>query len=109
MPDDSRPPTRYDLRVTGHLDPHWSGWFGGSVIIHHDDGTTVVRCVVTDQAELHGLLVKVRDLGATLVSVTPVDADDPHHRSGGNSPGPCRPGHMRSSDEPSPPITPETR
>jgi hypothetical protein len=66
----------YELRVEGHLDAHWSTWFGGLTLSHEEDGTTALRGVVTDQAELHGLLAKVRDLGATLVSVTTTDARD---------------------------------
>ena len=64
-------PTRYEVRVRGHLDPHWSAWFGGLTVTHEDDGTTTLRGPVTDQAALHGLLAKVRDVGATLISVTP--------------------------------------
>jgi hypothetical protein len=67
-------PVSYDIRVLGHLDPHWSTWFTGLTLTHQDDGTTSLHGVVTDQAELHGLLAKVRDLGATLLSVTSDDA-----------------------------------
>ncbi len=63
-------PTGYDIRLEGHLDEHWSSWFGGVTLLHEDDGTTILRVPVTDQAALHGLLAKVRDLGATLLSVT---------------------------------------
>jgi hypothetical protein len=63
--------TLYEVRLAGHLDQHWSAWFGGFAITHEDDGTTTLRGVVTDQSELHGLLTKVRDLGAALISVTP--------------------------------------
>ena len=59
----------------GHLDEHWSTWFDGLALTHEDDGTTTLRGVVTDQSELHGLLAKVRDLGATLISVTPINSD----------------------------------
>ena len=69
-------PARYELRVEGHLDEHWATWFGGLTLVREDDGTTSLSGVVTDQAELHGLLAKVRDLGATLVSVTTIDTDD---------------------------------
>jgi hypothetical protein len=65
--------TDYELRVEGHLDGHWSAWFGGLTLTREDDGTTTLRGEVTDQAELHGLLAKVRDLGATLISVKTVD------------------------------------
>ena len=69
------PTGRYELRIDGHLDEHWSAWFGGLVLTHADDGTTTLRGPVTDQAELHGLLAKVRDLGATLLSVKTIDTD----------------------------------
>lgn len=67
-------PAHYELRVDGHLDEHWSTWFGGLILTHEDDGTTALRGVVTDQAELHGLRAKVRDLGTTLISVKTTDA-----------------------------------
>jgi hypothetical protein len=66
-------PADYEIRVEGHLDEHWSTWFGGLSLIHEAGGTTTLRGVVADQAELHGLLGKVRDLGATLLSVTTID------------------------------------
>jgi hypothetical protein len=69
-------PTRYELRIGGHLDEHWSAWFGGLTLIREDDGTTTLRGAVTDQAELHGLLAKIRDLGAPLLSVRTSDASD---------------------------------
>jgi hypothetical protein len=65
--------TLYELRVEGHLDGHWSAWFGGLSVTAEDDGTTTLRGVMSDQAELHGVLAKVRDLGATLISVTSID------------------------------------
>jgi len=74
MPNDPHTAMRYELRIKGHLDQHWSTWFGGLAITLHGDGTTTLRGVVTDQSELHGLLAKVRDLGVTLISVTPIDA-----------------------------------
>lgn len=60
----------YELRIAGHLNDHWSTWFDGMILSHEDDGTTILRGSVTDQAKLHGLLAKVRDLGVTLISVT---------------------------------------
>jgi hypothetical protein len=62
-------PAYYELRIEGHLDEHWSAWFGRLTVIPEDDGTTTLRGMVTDQAELHGLLAKVRDIGTTLISV----------------------------------------
>ena len=64
----------YELRVDGHLDEHWSAWFGGLTLTREDDGTTTLRGAVADQAELHGLLTKIRDLGAPLLSVHTGDA-----------------------------------
>jgi hypothetical protein len=63
----------YELRIEGHLDEYWSAWFGGLTLTREDDGTTTLRGAVTDQAELHGLLAKVRDLGTTLISVKSID------------------------------------
>jgi hypothetical protein len=68
-------PQRVELRIAGHLDPRWASWFDGLTITHDDDGTATLRGVVVDQSELHGLLGKVRDIGATLVSVTATAAD----------------------------------
>ena len=82
-------PAHYELRIEGHLDEHWSAWFGRLTVIPEDDGTTTLRGLVTDQAELHGLLAKVRDLGTTLISVKTIDnapasrAERPATHSGG--------------------------
>jgi hypothetical protein len=70
-------PAHYELRIEGHLDEHWTAWFGGLTLIREDDGTTTLRGAVTDQAELYGLLAKVRDLGITLISVNAVAATEP--------------------------------
>ena len=69
-----RPTAYYELRIEGRLDEHWSAWFGDLTLIHEDDGTTTLSGAVADQAALHGLLSKVRDLGATLISVNATDA-----------------------------------
>lgn len=66
-------PVRYELRIEGHLDEHWSTWFDGMALVREDDGTTVLRGLVVDQASLHGHLAKVRDLGTTLISVEVID------------------------------------
>ena len=66
-------PSGYRLRVDGQLDEHWSSWFGDLTLTHEDDGTTCLTGAVADQAELHGLLAKIRDLGVTLISVEVVD------------------------------------
>jgi len=62
-------PVPYEIRIGGHLDPHWAAWFAGMTLTNEADGTTTLRGDVGDQAELHGLIAKVRDLGATLISV----------------------------------------
>ena len=67
-------PDHYELRIEGHLDQHWLTWFGGLTLIHEEDGTTTLRSAVTDQAELHGLLAKVRDLGVTLISLRSIES-----------------------------------
>jgi hypothetical protein len=66
--------TDYELRVGGHLDDHWSAWLDGLSLTREGDGTTTLRGAVTDQAQLHGLLTKVRDLGAPLISVAAIEA-----------------------------------
>ncbi|WP_315095591.1 hypothetical protein [uncultured Cellulomonas sp.] len=66
-------PAAYTLRVAGHLDPHWAPALGGLALTHDDDGATSLSGVVADQAELHGLLARIRDLGVTLLSVAIVD------------------------------------
>jgi hypothetical protein len=68
-------PSAYQIRVVGQLDSHWSSRFGSLSLSHADDGTTVLTGPVADQAELHGLLAGIRDLGLTLVSLSVIDAD----------------------------------
>ena len=65
----------YEIRVGGHLDDRWAAWFDGLSLTHRPDGTTSLRGHVVDQAALHGLLQKVRDIGLPLISVTHSDAD----------------------------------
>ena len=67
---------RYEIRLQGHLDGRWAVWFEGMSLSHADDGTTVIRGEVTDQAALHGMLSKVRDLGLPLVAVRRVDQSE---------------------------------
>jgi hypothetical protein len=71
-----RVPTGYEIRLAGHLDRRWAEWFDGLALTHHG-GTTVLRGPVVDQAALHGLLQKVRDLGVPLVSVTQIALEPP--------------------------------
>jgi hypothetical protein len=67
---------RYEIRVQGHLESRWSAWFDGLEVTHQLDGTTVISGLVADQAALHGLLQKVRDMGLPLVSVTSRNPDE---------------------------------
>jgi hypothetical protein len=60
---------RYEIRLEGFLDERWSAWFDGMQITSQPDGVTAMTGAVTDQAALHGLLAKVRDLGLPLISV----------------------------------------
>jgi hypothetical protein len=68
--DDHQAAGQYEIRLTGHLDARWSAWFDGLSLTRESDGTTIVHGFVADQAALHGLLAKVRDLGLPLLSVT---------------------------------------
>jgi hypothetical protein len=69
-PDAAREATDYVIRVAGHLDDHWATWFAGFTITRNDDRTTSLNGSVADQAQLHGILAAVRDIGATLLEVT---------------------------------------
>jgi hypothetical protein len=71
-------PGRYEIRLKGHLDTRWAAWFDGLTLSPDRDGTTIIHGPVADQAALHGLLQKVRDLGLPLVSVIQVEPDQPH-------------------------------
>jgi len=69
---DPRQPTIYQIRVKGHLGSQWTDWFGGLTVTLEDNGETLLTGPVVDQAALHGLIKKVRDLGMPLVSVMSV-------------------------------------
>ena len=65
-------PVVYHIRITGHLGREWTDWFEGLAITLEDNGDTLLTGPVVDQAALHGVLKKVRDLGMPLVSVNRV-------------------------------------
>ena len=66
-------PMVYQIRIKGHLGCEWTDWFDGLSITLEEDGDTLLTGVVIDQAALHGLLKKVRDLGMPLISISPVE------------------------------------
>jgi hypothetical protein len=66
-------PVHYEIRVQGVLDSRWSAWFDGLQLTSDQSGQTSIAGPVTDQAALHGLLAKVRDLGLELLEVRRTD------------------------------------
>ncbi len=77
---DPNEPRAYQIRLKGQLGSEWAEWFGGLTITLADNGDTLLTGLAIDQAALHGLLKKVRDLGLPLISVNPIEpsqTDDP--------------------------------
>ena len=74
---DPSQPTVYQIRLKGHLGREWANQFGGMTIVLESSGHTLLTGPVADQAALHGLLKRVRDLGLPLVSVNPVKPAPP--------------------------------
>ena len=74
-------PTMYTIRVEGHLDDHWSAWLGELDLTHDDDGTTTITVSVADQAQLHGILAGLRDIGAVVTELRTTGAPAPVGRS----------------------------
>ena len=71
---DPNQPMIYQIRIKGHLGRQWIDWFGDVTITLEENGDTLLTCPLVDQAALHGLLKKVRDLGMPLISVNRVDS-----------------------------------
>jgi len=65
----------YELRVHGHLDQHWSAWLEGLSISYEEDGTSLLRGPLADEAALYGVLMKIRDLAVPLLAVNRVEAN----------------------------------
>jgi hypothetical protein len=67
-------PKIFEIRLQGHLDTLWAGWFDGMTITQTEDGKTVLSGSIADQAALHGILKKIRDLGLSLLSINPINS-----------------------------------
>jgi hypothetical protein len=63
-------PEHYEIKIKGCLDPGWSDWFAGLKLTHLEGSKTLLSGLLPDQAALHGLLERIRDLNLTLISVT---------------------------------------
>ena len=92
-PGQTRPtatgPATYEIRVAGHLDDHWAATLADLTLIRLDDGTTSLTGPVVDQAQLHGVLARIRDLGVPLLTLRTLDrADTPADTESGTRP--CR-------------------
>jgi hypothetical protein len=68
---------QYEMRIAGRLGARWAAWFDDLELAVDDDGTTVLRGALADQAALHGLIAKLRDLGVPLISVVPLPEETP--------------------------------
>ena len=68
-------PQGYQIVIKGYLDDDWSEWFDGLTITRAKDGETVLTGLLADQSALHGVLIKIRDLGLSIVSLNPIEAD----------------------------------
>ena len=68
----------YQIVIKGHLDSEWSDWFDGLTITLVDTGETILSGPVVDQTALHGVLIKIRDLGLPLLSLTRVEMGREH-------------------------------
>jgi hypothetical protein len=69
-------PTYYQIKVKGHLESHWSAWFDNLTICNQANGEAVLHGPLTDQSALHGVLIKIRDLGLPLLAITTVATNE---------------------------------
>jgi len=74
---DHDPVPHYEIRVKGHLGSGWAAWFDGLSLTDDADGTTVIHGPLLDQAALHGLMAKLRDVGIPLISLSQIASDAP--------------------------------
>ncbi len=74
----------YEIRIKGHLDLSWSDWLDGLSIVHQMEGETLLSGAVVDQAALHGLLTRIRDLGIPLISVNSIGNAGDDNKEGAN-------------------------
>lgn len=79
---DDHEPGDYEFRVGQHLDDHWARPFGNMTLTREAGGTTTLRGIVPDQAALHAILARFRDLGLTLISVWAIGPTDSNHQQG---------------------------
>lgn len=75
-------PKVYEFKIQGHVDSRWTDWFGDQFVAVQEDNYTFLTGVVADQAALHGILKKVRDLGVPLISVVPIGPEEMPTRIG---------------------------
>lgn len=66
----------YKIKIKGYLEGHWADWMGGLSITHDLQGNSLLTGFIPDQAALHGILAQIRDLGLTLISITPQGIED---------------------------------
>ena len=69
-------PESVEIRTRGHLDPSWADWFAGLTLTHLEGGDTLMSGTLPDQAALHGLLQRLRDLGVPLISVAQIEPEE---------------------------------
>ncbi len=81
-------PGQYEIRVQGRLEPRWAAWFDGMTVTPGSDGTTTIHGPVVDQAALHGLLRKLRDIGLPLLSIAHVPPGPPVALAVSSNPSP---------------------
>src|SRR3954463_16737861 len=98
----------YEIRVQGRLAERWSAWFDGMEITAADDGSTLIRGPVADQAALHGLIQKVRDLGLPLLSVANTQIGQTQAAATPWSPSTPSPGGTASSSPSTTSASPRT-